>query len=61
MQTHDDGCVSSGVFRDDDAVALLLPLRGLVLHIGDGDRQLHRSAFVSPVGRNDVTRDVGSL
>lgn len=37
MQTHHDGCIPGGVFRDDDTVALRLPLRRLVLHVGNRD------------------------
>lgn len=61
MHTYNYGCVPGCVFRDDDTVALLLPLWRLVLYVGDGDCQLHRSASVSAVSRYDVSRDIGSL
>ena len=61
MLTYHDGCVPGSVFRDDHTVALLVPLRRLVLHVGDGDCQLHRGASVTPVSRYDVPCDVGSL
>lgn len=60
-ETHDDGRVPGRVLGHDDTVALLLPLRRLVLHVGDGDRQLHRGASVPAVRRYDVPGDVASL
>lgn len=60
-KTHDDGRVPCCVLGHDDTVALLLPLRRLVLHIGDSDRQLHRGASVPAVCRYDVPGDVASL
>lgn len=59
--THHYGRVPGRVLRHDDAVALLLPLGRLVLHVGNGDRQLHRGAPVPAVRRYDLTGDVGSL
>lgn len=61
MHTYDYGCVPGHVFRDNRTVALLLPLWGLVLYVGDGNSQLHRSASVSAVSRYDVPCDKGSL
>lgn len=61
MNTYHYRSVSGSVFRDDDTVALFLPLWRLVLHVGDGDSQLHRSASVSSVSRYDVPCDIGSL
>lgn len=60
-KTHDNGRVPGCVLGHDDTVALLLPLRRLVLHVGDSDRQLHRGASVTAVCRDDVPGDVGSL
>lgn len=60
-ETHDDGRVPGGVLGHDDAVALLLPLGRLVLHVGDGDGQLHRGASVAAVCGDDVPGDVGPL
>lgn len=61
QKTHDDGRVPGCVLRHDDTVALLLPLRRLVLHVGDSDRQLYRGAPVPAVCRYDIPGDVGSL
>lgn len=60
-ETHNNGRVPGGVLGHDDTVALLLPLRRLVLHVGDSDGQLHRRASVAAVRRYDVPGDVGSL
>lgn len=58
---YHNGCVSDSVFRYDHAVAVLLPLRRLILHIGDGDGQLHRTAPVPPVCSHDFPGDIGPL
>lgn len=59
--TYHYGCVPGGVLRDDDTVALLLPLWRLVLDIGDGDCQLHRRVSVPTISGNDFPCDVSPL
>lgn len=61
QDTYDYGRVPGCVFGDHDAVVVLLPLRRLVLYVGDGDCQLHRRAPVSAVGGHDVPGDIGPL
>lgn len=53
--------VSDGVFRYDHGVALLVPLRRLVLHVGDGDRKFHWAAPVAAVCGHNFSGDVGPL
>jgi len=59
--TYHDGCVSDGVFWYDHAVAVLVPLWRLVLHVGNGDGQLHRTAPVPTVSSHNFPGDVGPL
>lgn len=58
---YHDGCVPDSVFLYDHAVAVFLPLWRLVLHIGDGDRQLHWTAPVSPICSHNFPGDEGPL
>lgn len=59
--TYHDGCVSNRVLWYDHAVAVFLPLRRLILHVGDGDSQLHRAALVPTVCSHDLPGDIGPL
>lgn len=59
--SYHDRSVSNGVFWDDHAVAVLLPLRRLVLYVGDGDRKLHSAAPVAPVCSHYLPSDKSSL
>lgn len=58
---YHNGCVSNSVFWYDHTVTVSLPLRRLVLHIGDGDGQLHWAAPVPSVCSHNFPGDVGPL
>lgn len=59
--TYHYGRVSDSVFRYDHAVAVLVPLWRLVLHVGNGDGQLHWAAPVPTVRSNNFPGDVSPL
>lgn len=61
MHAYHYRCVPGSVLRYDNTVAFFFPLRGLVLHIGDGDCQLHRSAAISTIGCYDIPCNIGPL
>lgn len=58
---YHNGCVSDSVFRDDHAVTVFVPLWRLVLHIRDGDWQLHWTAPVPSVRSHNFPGDVRPL
>lgn len=58
---YHNGCVSDGVFWYDHAVAVLVPLWRLVLHVRDGDSQLYWTAPVPTICSNYFPGDVSPL
>lgn len=59
--THHDLGVAHRVLRHGDPVLVLLPVRRLVVHVGDDDGELHGAAAVSSIRRHDLLVDPGRL
>lgn len=59
--THDYLGVPYGVLRHRDPVLLLLPVRRLVVDVGDDDGELHGAAAVPSVRCHDLLVDPGRL
>lgn len=59
--SHHDLGVSGGVLGDSQPVLGLLPLRRLVVDVGDEDGQVHGAAAVASVRRHDLAHDPGRL
>lgn len=57
LSSHHYLGVARRVLRDGDPIFGLFPLRGLVVHVGDDDSEVHRAASIASIRSDDLLAD----